>query len=178
MGGDGRHSAWWCNATGGDDVAQELDAGLPELALLRVGGQAGCSEEGERLLQVPAVVLLGLAELQDVVQVRGGVLQAADGAVDETLERVARIAHAEGHAGELEQPEQRCDGRLRDAGVATLLLGGMVSLKFSSGVTSYSTQFNHSTYASNCALVKYTQLKICTNHAFLCVFQPFLQFDL
>ena len=25
---------------------------------------------------------------------------------------------------------------------------------------------------------KYTQLKICTNHAFLCFFQPFLRFDL
>jgi len=95
-------------------VAQELDAGLPEHALLRVGGQAGCPEAGERLLQVPVVVLLGFAEHQDVVQVWRGVLQAAEGAVDETSERVARIAHAEGHAGELEQPEWHCDSRLRD----------------------------------------------------------------
>ena len=36
-----------------------------------------------------------------------------------------------------------------DAGVATLLLGGMVSIKFSSGVTSYSALNNHRTYASN-----------------------------
>ena len=27
---------------------------------------------------------------------------------------VLPIAHAEGHAGELEQPKRRCDGRLRD----------------------------------------------------------------
>ena len=32
---------------------------------------------------MPAVVLLGLAEYQDVVQVWGGVLQAAEGAVDD-----------------------------------------------------------------------------------------------
>ena len=36
-----------------------------------------------------------------------------------------------------------------DAGVATLLLGGMVSLMFSCGVTSFSTPINHLTYASN-----------------------------
>jgi len=32
-----------------------------------------------------------------------------------------------------------------DAGVATLLLGGMMSLKFSIGVTSYSAPNNHLT---------------------------------
>jgi len=36
-----------------------------------------------------------------------------------------------------------------EAGVATLLLGGMVSQKFLSGVTSYCTQDYHYTYATN-----------------------------
>ncbi len=45
VGGDGRHSARkWCDAAGGYGVAQELDAGLPELTLLRVGRQAGRPE--------------------------------------------------------------------------------------------------------------------------------------
>ena len=68
VGGDGGHSArQWCDAAGGDSVAQEFDVGLPKLALLRVGGQAGRPEAGESLLQVTVVVFLGLAKYQDVV---------------------------------------------------------------------------------------------------------------
>ncbi len=62
------------------------------------------------------MLLLALAGDEDVVQVGEGEVCPCQDAVHQPLEGVAGVPHAEGHPGELEQPERRRDGRLGDVG--------------------------------------------------------------
>jgi len=57
------------DAAGRDRMAQELDGWFVEFALLCVGSQTGCPQPLKCLLQVLAVVVITLAEHQDVIQV-------------------------------------------------------------------------------------------------------------
>jgi hypothetical protein len=88
-------------------VAQELDGGGGENALLCVNHQTRLAQPRENFPQMLQVFLLVPAGYNDVIQVAEDEGEARQDAVHHPLEGVARIAQPEGHAAKLEQPERR-----------------------------------------------------------------------
>ena len=103
------------DAGGRHVVAEEVQLGDGELALLRVDDQASLAQTGEDVPEVGGVLLGVGAGDQDVVQV-GETRRAGHHPVHQALEGVSGIPHAERHPGKFEEAKGRDDGGLRDVG--------------------------------------------------------------
>jgi hypothetical protein len=102
----------WSGTLGGNFIAEENDFGCAEDAFRRVNQDPVFLKPGEYSSQVLLVLLAGLGENEDIVQVRKTTVESSQHFVHESLERLGCVAEAKGHVEELEEAEGSCDGGL------------------------------------------------------------------